>query len=168
MPSFPNTDFITSLGPAFLARRLRALSDQFVDDIQVYLTEQGVQAPARGLSTVMLIATAPGTGVTQLAEKLGFSHPLMINLLSQLEKLGLVRFQADSADKRRRLVYLTREGEAEVSKLKSAIPAITAAYASLSQQAGHDLWAALEDMSRAMQEKPYLERLRAFGAGNAD
>jgi DNA-binding MarR family transcriptional regulator len=156
--------FIIDLGPAFMARRLKALSDQFVDDIQVFLAERGLKAPARGLSALMLFEQCPGSAVTQLAEKLGFSHPLLINMLSQLEKLGLVRFEADSADRRRRLVYLTREGEGEVRHIRAAMPAITAAYASIGADAGIDLWAMLNDVNATLGDKSCLERLRAFGA----
>jgi DNA-binding MarR family transcriptional regulator len=147
------------LGEAFLARRLRRLSDQFVDDIQVFLKASGSTCPARSLSTLLLIADAPGLGIVQVARQAQLSHPLVIDLLSQLENLRLVRFVADEKDRRRRLVYLTPEGETEVTRLRDAEPVVRAAYAELSREIGVDLWRTAEALDAALVKRGFLQRL---------
>lgn len=152
-------DFISSLGPAFLAHRFKRLSDTFVDDIQAYLQQDGIKAPARSFSTLRMLARWPGLSVTQIADNLQFSHPLVIHLLSQLESLGLVTFCADDDDRRRRLVFLTEAGEGEITKLDVAEPVIRATYAALSEQIGVDLLAMVDRLDAALDDIAFSKRL---------
>jgi DNA-binding MarR family transcriptional regulator len=159
MPTDPSPDYISQLGEAFLARRLRRLSDLFVEDIQAFLHASGITCPARSLSTLRLIADAPGLGIVQVARQAQLSHPLVIDLLSQLESLRLVHFVADEKDRRRRLVFLTPDGEAEVARLRDAEPVVRAAYAELSRDIGVDLWQLTDALDAALARRGFLQRL---------
>lgn len=152
-------DYIAALGEAFLARRLRRLSDAFVDDIQTFLQGSGITCPARCLSTILLIADAPGLGIVQVARQAQLSHPLVIDLLSNLENLRLVHFVPDEKDRRRRLVFLTPEGQAEVSRLRDAEPVVRAAYAELSREVGVDLWHLTDALDTALARRGFFQRL---------
>lgn len=152
-------DFISALGEAFLARRLRRLSDTFVEDIQAFLQASGITCPARALSTLLLVAEAPGLGIVQVARQAQLSHPLVIDLLSTLENLRLVHFVADEKDRRRRLVFLTPEGEAEVARMRDAEPVVRAAYAELSRDIGIDLWQLTDALDAALAKRGFLQRL---------
>src|SRR3954471_22665100 len=121
MITYPAPDFIAALGQPFLARRFQRLVESFVDDIEKFLLESGLTAPARGLSTLLLIDDMPGLAIMQVARQVQMSHPLMINLLSQLEQLKLVHFTPDENDKRRRLIFLTDEGRASVARLRQLL-----------------------------------------------
>lgn len=52
----------------------------------------------------------------EAAKKLGVDRTTMVDLLDELEKKGLVRRRPDPADRRRKLVYLTHEGESAVKE----------------------------------------------------
>lgn len=164
MPTYSAPDFISSLGEAFLAHRFRRLSEAFVDDIQAFLQTAGVKAPARGFSTLMLLDAAPGQSVTQIADSLKLSHPLIIHLLSQLESLDIVRFTADDNDRRRRLVFLTELGRAEARRLRAARPTIEAAYATLSREIGVDLRDLVDRLDMALARQTLEQRLTALAA----
>ncbi|WP_157138953.1 MarR family winged helix-turn-helix transcriptional regulator [Asticcacaulis biprosthecium] len=155
------SDYISSLGKAFLAHRFKRLSESFVDDIQAFLQAGGLRAPARAFSTLRLLRETPGLSVTQVADQIKLSHPLVIHLLSQLETLDLVQFEIDYDDRRRRLVYLTSAGQAEVERLKAAEPAICAAYDGLSREVGADLLDVIERLDAALAERSMAERLKA-------
>lgn len=155
-------DFISSLGPAFLARRLKRLSDGFVDDIQVFLSRHGIVAPARSLSMLLLLDETPGLGVTQIADRMGLSHPLAINVLSNLEGLGLAQFGGDPADRRRRLVFITAAGKTEAGRLRVLMPVIAGAYAALSRETGVDLARLADTLDSALAETSFLKRLDAL------
>jgi len=159
MLTYPAPDFISSLGQAFLARRLMRLSDGFVDDIEAYLRTAGLTAPARAFSTLLLLHDAPGLGIVQVARQVQMSHPLIINLLSQLEQMRLVRFEHDENDRRRRLIYLTEDGEREAGYIRDALPVIRTAYAELSRETGVDLWDAVNRLDEALGKRSYLQRL---------
>lgn len=167
MPTYSAPNYVSSLGPAFLARRLLRLSDAFVDDIETFLREAGLITPARAFSSLLLLQEAPGLAIMQVAAQIQMSHPLIINLLSQLEQLKLVYFCMDESDRRRRLIYLTPEGEAEAAQIRAALPAICAAYAELSAEADVDLMAVIDRLDAAMARRPFLQRLRALSASPA-
>jgi DNA-binding MarR family transcriptional regulator len=56
----------------------------------------------------------------QAAKKLGVDRTTMVELLDELERKGLVQRRPDPADRRRKLVYLTGEGESAVKEGGSA------------------------------------------------
>lgn len=65
------------------------------------------------------IAENPGTEQVDLIEVAVSTKATLAEMLSRMETRGLVRREQDPADKRRRFVFLTREGEA---LLASRIP----------------------------------------------
>ena len=155
-------DYITSLGPAFTAHRFQRMADRFADAIQAYLQKVGFTAPARAVSTLLLLHEWPGLSVTQIAAQIKLSHPLIINLLAQLETHGLIHFTGDAKDRRRRLIFLTKAGEAQVSLFQKAQPIIRAAYAELAQETQIDLWQMMQTVDKALMGKPFLQRLEAL------
>lgn len=110
-------DFVTDLGPAFVAHRLRRLSDRLVDEIAESLGREGLTVPPRSASTLLLLADRGPMGPVEVARELKFSHPLMSRALRVLEELGLVRTVDHSGDQRRRLVELTPRGRDEAAAL---------------------------------------------------
>src|SRR5689334_23213318 len=103
-------DFVDDLGPAFVAHRLRRLSDRIVDDIADAMRLEGLTVPPRSASTILLLAKMGPMGPVDIGRTLRFSHPLMVRALRVLEELGLVRALDHDGDQRRRLVELTDRG----------------------------------------------------------
>ncbi|HCD2001813.1 MarR family winged helix-turn-helix transcriptional regulator [Citrobacter farmeri] len=65
------------------------------------------------------IAERPGIEQVNLMEAAVSTKATLAEMLSRMEKRGLVRRENDPLDKRRRFVYLTKEGE---TLLSSAMP----------------------------------------------
>jgi len=152
------SDFITSLGRPFLAHRLRRLSEVFVGGYSDWLPQVGVTAPARSLSTILLLEAGP-LGVTELAARLRLSHVLMIGLVKRLEELGFVTLERDPADARRRPAQLTRLGEAEAQRARRAVTFLDRAFAQLFDEIGLDLLLATERSEKACRRKSFGRRL---------
>lgn len=134
-----DTDFVAALGRPFTAHRLRRLAELFVDGYAAWLPGFGVTAPARSLSTLLLLAEAGPLGVTEMAARLRLTHPLLIRMTATLEAQGLIAFQADERDARRRPASLTAKGRAEAARVKAAVAVIDRAYAELFDEIGADL-----------------------------
>ena len=118
-----------------MAHLLRRISDRMVHDAGEYEAELGIRAPPRTASTLLLLNQRGRQSVTEIADALKQSHPLVINWLMQLEKLGLVSRSPDPADARRTMVRLTRSGRAEAQRMKSASERIGRAYDQLLKEA---------------------------------
>jgi DNA-binding MarR family transcriptional regulator len=168
MITYPAPDFIAALGQPFLARRFQRLVESFVDDIEKFLLDSGLSAPARGLSTLLLIDDMPGLAIMQVARQVQMSHPLMINLLSQLEQLKLVHFMPDENDRRRRLIFLTEQGQAEVARLRALLPVVNAAYAELAREINVDLTMVVNRLDDALARRGFRQRLDSIAEIRAD
>jgi DNA-binding MarR family transcriptional regulator len=70
-------------------------------------------------AVIRAIAERPGIEQVNLMEAAVSTKATLAEMLSRMEKRGLVRRENDPLDKRRRFVYLTAEGEA---LLASAMP----------------------------------------------
>ncbi len=168
MITYPAPDFIAALGQPFLARRFQRLVESFVDDIEKFLLDSELTAPARGLSTLLLVDDMPGLAIMQVARQVQMSHPLMINLLSQLEQLKLVHFTPDENDKRRRLIFLTEDGQATVARLRALLPVINAAYAELAREINIDLTMVVNRIDDALARRGFRQRLDSIAEIRAD
>jgi DNA-binding MarR family transcriptional regulator len=156
-------DFVARLGRPFTAHRLRRLAELFLEGYAGWLPEMGVTAPARSLSTLLLLESG-AMGASELATRIRFSHPLMINLLASLEKAGFVTLERDSRDARRRPASLTAEGLAEVERVKRAVRILDRAYAELFAEVDADLQAIATRVDAACRQDSFGRRLRRAAA----
>lgn len=154
-----DADFVAQLGTAFVAHRLRRLAELFLEGYSRWLPEVGVTAPARSLSTLLLLADAKEAGVTELAARLRLTHPFMIKVVTRLEDEGLVETRADPKDARRRPVRLTARGQQEVDAIRRAMRALGSAYQELFRETGFDLASAVGATEDACLREPFHRRL---------
>jgi DNA-binding MarR family transcriptional regulator len=152
-------DFISSLGLAFTAHRLRRLADTFVEATGHWLAAKGLVAPPRSISTLRLLLEQERLSITEIATRLRLSHPFIIRMVSDLERLDLVEVARDRRDARRRLVHLTRKGRAEARALSRTAKPLADAYASLSADAGVDLSSVLTALEQAHRTRSLFDRL---------
>lgn len=65
-----------------------------------------------------------GTRQKELAESLGIKGPSLVRLLDALLAKGLVKRLGDDVDRRAKLLFLTQEGQAQVSRIQETILAL--------------------------------------------
>lgn len=152
-------DFVRSLGPAFLAHRLRRASETIVDGTSGFLGANGFAAPARSVSTLLLLKREGPAGVTGIAQRLRLSHPLIIKLTSALIAAGYAEQRADPRDNRRRLIALTPLGEAEVERLEHLLAVVERTLRALFEEIGVDLSEAIARFEAATDSVPVGKRL---------
>lgn len=153
-------DFVVELGLSLTAHRLRRASEMLVDAYARWLEDVGPDVPVRAFSTLVLLDETGPQGVTQIARRLRFTHPLMIELTRQLEAKGLVTARSDPADGRRRVLELTPEGVAAAARVRERLKTLEGFYTSLFDEMGVDLLDAVERLEKAARKRPLLERLR--------
>lgn len=154
-----DNDFIAALGRPFTAHRLRRLAELFVDGYAAWLPQFGVTAPARSLSTLLLLDEAGPLGVTELAGWLRLTHPLLIRMTAALEAQGLIIFAPDARDARRRPAKLTAEGMVEVARVKAAVGVLDHAYSELFDEVGADFLDLVARVEAACLREDFKSRL---------
>ena len=157
----PDQDFVRALGLPFMAHRLRRLSELILEASSAVLCGAGLEGPARAGSTLLLLRENGPTSITEIAYRLRLSHPLIIKLAAALAAAGLVRDESDPADSRRRLIALTKKGEAEAVRIEHVSAALGRTFTAMFAEAGADLYAALERFELAAEARPIAARLEA-------
>lgn len=154
-------DFIAEQGLAFLAHRLRRVSETLVGVIGDCLQEQGYLTPPRGVSTVQLLHSEGPLPVTEIAGALRLSHPLILKLADQLTALGLVLSEGDPSDRRRRIIRLTELGRAEAERLIQTNLSVAKTYSDALERWGIDGLALVELLEADCRTGDFAARLRA-------
>lgn len=154
------SDFIHQQGPAFLAHLLRRLSDELVRGANEWYPEVGVTAAPRTASTLLVLAEKGPLGVTEIADLLRQSHPLVITWIRQLKADGFIRSRADSKDQRRTVLLLTAKGTAEVARLRKALVTMGSVSQQLMDEAAPHLFDALWRIEQSCRRTPFSQQLR--------
>lgn len=158
-------DFVESLGPAFLAHRLRRQSEAILEATTQVLRQEGFEGPARSISLLLLLRETGTLGVTELAYRLRLSHPMVIKLTRALAATGLVEDAADPGDQRRRMIALTERGRAQTAVTERVTRAVAHV---LGDGAGARLFAALEEFAAELAADPIEPRFTAALRATAD
>jgi DNA-binding MarR family transcriptional regulator len=136
---------------------LGALADHLgysVRRLQVWIFQDFVRAlapfdirPAQ-YSVLIVIEANPGLSQTALAQRLGIERARLVRLLDALERRGLTRRQPSPSDRRAHALYLTREGQRDLKRIKSLAAGLEARLAKrLGAHKREALLAALRDFT---------------------
>jgi MarR family transcriptional regulator, organic hydroperoxide resistance regulator len=154
-------DYVRSAGPAALGARLRRLSAALDADARRIYAEYGVAFEQRWLGLLDLLSSHGPLTVGELAASLGISHPSVSQSRDSLAKAGLIAWEADAEDGRRRRLRLTGEGEALVRRLRPLWAALDRAAEALDAEAG-GVAAALDRLEGRLKEQSLYERVKAL------
>ncbi len=152
-------DFVRSLGPAFLPHMLRRMSDLMVDGGTEWIRGDPAVPPLRTHSTMFALEQKGQLSVTQLATLLRQSHPLALQWVGALEKLGLVARRRDPDDGRRTMLRLTADGNAAMPAIHRARAVNEQVTLRLVQELGDDLWSRLQQLEALLVERPPVARM---------
>lgn len=156
-------DYVRSAGAAALGARLRRLSAALDADARRIYAEAGIAFEQRWLGLLDLLSTHGPLTVGEIAESLGISHPSVSQSRDSLAKAGLIGWEADEGDGRRRRLSLTREGQALVRRLRPLWERLDRAAVALDEEAGH-VAAALDRLQEKLNERGFYERVKALEA----
>lgn len=155
----PQPDFLSTLGPAFIAHRFRRASELFLEGSNGFLAAHGFHAPPRSASTMLLLRERGPLGITEIAQALKLSHPLIIKLAAALAAQHLVEELEDPRDRRRRLISLTPEGGAQAERLVELSRIAGDTYRALGEEIGVDLPAMFERLESAVATRSIAQRI---------
>jgi DNA-binding MarR family transcriptional regulator len=94
--------------------------------VAVALAEHELSVPQYG--TLLILNDQPGRSIAEIARKVGTARQSANELITGMERAGLIERQPNPNDKRSQLVYLTEGGKA---RLAAATPAVRAVEAEL-------------------------------------
>lgn len=143
-----------------LASRLRRLSDAYWQAVTAVYRQSGVDFDVRWATIFVLVARQGPVAVMEIAERLGITHPAVIQVINELEKHGLVTSAKSEQDGRKRLLSLSESGQAMLPKLQPLWEAIITVNKSMLGQQMHNLLLSLEDMEGQLAERGFFDRIQ--------
>jgi DNA-binding MarR family transcriptional regulator len=146
-------------GHVLLGSRLRKVSEAMFEGVDAIYREQGVTLSSRCFAVLFLLRDHGRLGISDIAARLGQTHPAVSQTSRKLLAEGVVREWPDPSDQRRRLLGLSRSGAALMKRLAPTFAAIDAAVGAL--EARHPLSAMLTALDGALAERGFAERIRA-------
>jgi DNA-binding MarR family transcriptional regulator/predicted GNAT family N-acyltransferase len=152
--------FFDELGPQTLGSRLRRLTSWITEDSARVYELYGVGLDPRWFPVFHLLAQEGPRTVSSIARRIGHSHASVSQIIKAMKARGIASTARDAEDGRRRVVQLTAEGRALTGRLAEQCRDVSAAVDELLAESGHDLWAALQDFERAIQERGLHDRVR--------
>ena len=155
-------------GALLLASRLRKVSEALYAGVDAVYRSYDVALPSRCFPILFLLRDNGRLGISELADRLGQSHPAVSQMSRKLLEHGVVREWPDREDERRRLLSLSRAGAALMKRLEPVWLAIESAVQEL--EASQPVSAALTQVDRALAGRDFAHRIRSQlrGAGTAE
>lgn len=100
-------EYLRQLGDLVIDHRMRRIMEALLRSAEEIYQQRGLPFRPRWTSTFLLLDENGPLGVTEIAERIGLTHPGVIAITEEMAAAGIVANVADAADKRRRLIGLT-------------------------------------------------------------
>lgn len=102
-------DFIKELAFKGFTARVKRLSDQLLYDARKLYETIEIGIEPNWHLVFMLLKQEKELTVTEIAQKLGFSHPAIIKIVKKMKEHGYVESKIDSEDNRRFFIKLSEK-----------------------------------------------------------
>jgi DNA-binding MarR family transcriptional regulator/GNAT superfamily N-acetyltransferase len=146
-------------GSLLLGSRLRKVSEALYAGVDEVYRGAGVDLPSRCFPILFLLRDHGRLGISELAQKLGQTHPAVSQMSRKLLRHRVVRESPDPEDDRRRLLSLSARGRAVMARLEPLWKAIAAAAADL--ELDHPFSQHLTAIDRALEARGFAARIRS-------
>lgn len=157
----PAMNVIDEAGVLAISTRLQRLSDLIrKDGLQIYKAH-GIDFEPKWFPVIYALHKKPVLSVVEVAAEIGYTHPSTIALLKELEKQKLIRSKKDKADERKRLIQLSKKGQALVEQMKPVWRLIIAAVTDLIDTE-NNLMRAVSEVEDQLKKKSFTERAVAL------
>ena len=153
-------DFFNQIGKMALGSRLRRLSEHMTDNAAQVYKMYDIDFKPKWFPVYYVLANGQEKTVTEIAEEIGHSHPLISKIVNEMSKNGLVVQKKDRGDARKNVVHLSEKGHEITIKIQDTYKDVNNAIEEILEGTRHNLWKAMEEWEHLLQQKPYLSRVR--------
>lgn len=153
-------DFMAEMAELALASRLRRLSDLYWQGVTSIYRQSGLDFDVRWATVFVLIARQGPVAVMEIAERLGISHPAVIQVINELEKKELIISAKSETDGRKRLLSLSEAGQQMLPALQPLWDAFITVNRQMIEQQQHNLLQSLQEMEHQLAERGFVERVQ--------
>ncbi|HTV70092.1 MAG TPA: MarR family winged helix-turn-helix transcriptional regulator [Rhizobiaceae bacterium] len=152
-------DIVRALGLLCLGTRMKRIGDRLQAETQRIMQEFDVPVQAGQYPLMAAIDRLGPLSIGELAEAVGITQPGATRAASLLVKLGVFEMKTAKDDQRRRVLSLTKHGQALVAQGKREVwPQIEGAVADLCNDLSGPLLGQLAAIEDGLDEAPLIKR----------
>lgn len=151
-----------------LGTQLRHLIELLDGAVQAAYVEAGLNYRPRYTPVMRALVLQEPLTIGEIATRVGITQPAATQTVSLMVKEGLLETEAGKQDGRQKLVRLSPVGREMVPALQACWKATAAAAGSLDAELPYRLSQVLDDAIRALEVRPFGERIRAARQDSAN
>ncbi len=153
---------MAEMGALAIASRLRRLSDLYWQSVTAIYRESGIDFEVKWATVFLLIARQGPIPIMEIADRLGITHPAVIQIVNELVKKGLIQSEKSEQDSRKRLLTLSPAGEAIIPQMQPLWDAVQIVSQDLIDGQPHNLLLALREMEDQLTAQSFASRIRTY------
>lgn len=157
--------FYSLTGKMALGSRLRRLADVFTNEASKVYQSYDVEIDPKWFPVFFMLTQEHSSSISTIARNIGHSHPSVSKIVKEMAKAGIVETSKDKDDSRINLVKLSAKGIALQPKLDEQCSDVESAVEQLIDDAGIDLWAAIEQVELQLEQSTFFKRVRKERTG---
>lgn len=148
-------DFFRQVGKMAIGSRLRLLTDKITADAAEIYKLYNIDLKPKWFPIFHTLGHGSFT-ITELAQKIGHSHPSVSKIVAEMLKGGIITEKKDK-DGRKTVISLSKRGLELSDKIRDQYEDVTRAVEALASEARHDLWKAIEEWEFLLSRKSLLQ-----------
>ncbi len=152
-------EFFKQVGKLALGSRVRFLADMITQDAFKIYSDYQTNLHPKWFPVFYVLSKSKGNSVTEIAQQIGHSHVSVSKIIAEMMKAGLIVEKSDLNDRRRTEITLSKKGKSIAQKIELQYKDVNAAIEEVSQQANHNLWAAIEEWEELLKQKSLYNRV---------
>ena len=149
-------DFLKELGLNAVVTRLKRVSDLMLHDGRRMYKELGSDIEPNWFVIFKLLKKHESLAVTEIADKIGLSHPSVISIVNKMIKAGYLTETKSETDNRKRLLSLTPKAISKLPEFEEVWDAGTAGFKKMMNDT--DVLAFLDLIEERISEKGFRRR----------
>lgn len=155
----PKEDLIKELRELGMATRLKRLGERLSSGVAKIYKNQKLEFEPKWFTTMYALYKNGSMSVQTLARSLGFTHPAIIQFVTQMKKKQLVETRQDENDKRVNQVSLTQKGKETFESIRPLLTDIEEVTSEVMSSTGLDFLLLLDKIEETLDEKNIFERI---------
>ena len=150
---------IRDLGLLSLATRIKTLGESMLTDGHSIYAGLGVNFQPRWFGVYYILQEHGELPVTEVASRVGLSHPAIIKIVESMEEAGLIDSSRNNRDARKRMIALSDEAKNLLPQLQPIWKALEAEMIELFKKLGINILDVLSQIENELETKPVSQRV---------
>jgi N-acetylglutamate synthase-like GNAT family acetyltransferase/DNA-binding MarR family transcriptional regulator len=153
-------DIIKQLGEVALGSRLKRLSDRWAKEAKGFYEANGIDFEPRWFPVFYTLTQENDPlSIGELAERVGHTHPAVIQFVKELEQKGWIISEKSGQDGRRRLITLSSKSQEHLPRFRLVWQIVSEEILKIIKQQKNNILFAIEELEEILDRESYAQNL---------